>query len=111
LTDYVQRFGGADFAYAVVSAEKAPVTNLTDEKSQQLENFAGFAGGARPLGICPGGELVKDNWCVIIDKTIETTAGDKFTHFMVQKQNALWIVEGIPDSGQEIFNMFGCQKW
>jgi len=111
LDDFAQRFGGNDFSYTVISAQKGSSEEFSAESVDRLSSFSGFGGEQRPMGVCPGGQLVKETWCVIIDKEVETTSGDRFTHFIVQKQNQRWVVEGLPDSAAEVFQLFGCHEW
>ncbi len=106
LDDFIQRFEGAGFSYAIVSAQKSSASDM--ENVDNLDDFSGLGGGSRPAGICPGGQLIKESWCVTIDKAVETPEGSSF-HFIVQKQNQLWFVEGALDS--QVFQQFGCRNW
>jgi hypothetical protein len=106
--DFVRRFGGNDFAYKITSAEKAaPAT---------AKNVSNIEGGIAPIswpaGICPpNGPMVQENWCVIINRAVNTSTGASANHLLVQRQGQLWFVEGVSDADAALFREFGCGKW
>ena len=108
IDDLIQRFEGPGSSYRIVSAQKA----ARQASTANVDNLeAGLGVGSRPAGICPpDAPQVKENWCVVVDKEIETSSGDRFTHLIAQRQGQLWIVDGVADSDQEVFRVFGC-KW
>jgi hypothetical protein len=109
LDDFVQRFAGPSFGYKIVSAEKGAMVRT--DNTDKLE-AAPFGQVQKPAGVCPPDEpQVKENWCVIVDKPIETSEGVKSTHFIAQRQGQLWIVQEVPDSDADVFRQFGCRKW
>jgi hypothetical protein len=111
MDDFAQRFEGQEFGYQVVSAEKATVVEA-DTRVDKLQAYPGFGGGKGTPGICPpGGDILRETWCLIIDKEVETPSGDSYTHFVLQRQGILWQVQGVPSSGSEVFQIFGCRKW
>ena len=109
LNDFVQRFAGPGFSFKIVSAEKGVAAS--PDNTDKLE-AAPFGLVSKPAGVCPPDEpQVKENWCVIVDKPIETSEGIKSTHFIAQRQGQLWIVQQVPDSDADVFRRFGCRKW
>ena len=109
LNDFVQRFAGPGFGFKIVSAEKGVAAS--PDNTDKLE-AAPFGLARRPAGVCPpDAPQVKENWCVIVDKPIETAEGVKSTHFIAQRQGQLWIVQQVPDSDADVFLQFGCRKW
>ena len=106
--DFIQRFQGPGFSYQIVSAQKA-ARQANMDNVDNLE--AGLGVGSWPAGICPpGAPQLTENWCVVVDKEIKTSSGGRFTHLIAQRQGQLWIVDGVADSDQEVFRVFGC-KW
>lgn len=111
LDDFAQRFEGQEFNYKVVSVEKATAIEA-DTRINKLQAYPGFGGGKGTPGICPpSGDILRETWCLTIDKEIEASSGDTYTHFVVQRQGILWQVQGVPHSGSEVFQIFGCRKW
>ena len=109
LDDFVQRFAGPGFSYQIVSAEKGAAVHT--DNTGNLE-AAPFGLVQKPAGVCPpDSPQVKENWCVIVDKSIETADGVKSTHFIAQRQGQLWIMQEVPDSDAVVFQQFGCRKW
>lgn len=109
LDDFVQRFAGQEFSYRIVSAEKGLATS--PDNTGNLE-AAPFGLVRRPAGVCPPDTpQVTENWCVIVDKPVETSDGVKSTHFIAQRQGQLWIIQQVPDPDTDVFRQFGCQKW
>ena len=111
LDDFVRRFEDSGFNYAIVSTHKATASQFDADSVDKIETFSGYGGEQRPAGVCPGGTLVKETWCVVVDKEVETSSGERFTHFVVQKQNQVWFADGVPASGAELFQSFGCRNW
>ncbi len=106
--DYVRRFEGQDFKYSLVSYEKAARTMGGEVGSIEfVPGGVSWPAGIRP----PNGPTVVDNWCVIVDKPVETCTGNKATHFIVQQQGQLWLAEGVSDRNPELFKHFGCGRW
>ena len=110
LDDFIHRFEDPDFSYAMVSTQKVTVQEFNADSVDRIRNFAGYGGERRPAGICPGGDLVKETWCVIVDRQVETPAGDSFTHFILQRQNQLWFVTGVAEADADMFQAFLC-RW
>jgi hypothetical protein len=110
LDDFIRRFEGPGFGYSLVSIQKVTVQQFDATSVDRISNFAGYGGEQRPAGICPGGDLVKETWCVIVDNPVETPAGDSFTHFILQRQNQLWFVTGVTEVDADMFQAFQC-KW
>jgi hypothetical protein len=108
IDDFIQRFQGPGFSYRIVSAQKA-ARQASMDNVDNLEAALGV--GSWPAGICPpSAPQLTENWCVILDKEIATSSRDRFTHLIAQRQGQLWIVDGVPDSDQGVFRVFGC-KW
>ena len=108
LDDFIQRVQGPGFGYEIVSAQKGTGARL--DNTTKLE--AAFWGLARkPAGMClPEAPQAKESWCVIVDRQVETSAEAKSTHFIVERQGQLWMVQQVPDSDAGLFQEFGC-KW
>jgi len=109
LDESVRHFKSPSFDYNIVSAEKGATVNPNN--TDKLE-AAPFGLARRPAGVCPpDSPQAQENWCVIVDRQVETSAGTTSTHFIVQRQGQLWMVEEVPDSDAEVFGQFGCRKW
>lgn len=108
LDDFIQQSHGPGFGYEIVSAQKG--TGARPDNTGKIE--AAFWGLARrPAGMClPDAPQANENWCVIVDRPVETSAEAKSTHFVVQRQGQLWMVQPVPDSDAKLFQQFGC-KW
>lgn len=108
LDDFIRQSQRPGFGYEIVSAQKGTDARL--DNSTKLE--AAFWGLARkPAGVClPDAPQVNENWCVIVDRPVEAPAEVKSTHFVVQRQGQLWMVQQVPDSDAALFQEFGC-KW
>lgn len=108
LDDFIQRSAGPGLGYEIVSTQKG--TGAKPDNTDKIE--AAFWGLARrPAGMClPDAPQANENWCVIVDRPVESSDKIKSTHFVVQRQGQLWMVRQVPDSDARLFQQFGC-KW
>jgi hypothetical protein len=107
LDDFIQRFKGPGFSYKIISAERGTAKHLNDDPQSPPR----VGTKRRDPGVCPDFDpSLEENWCVTIDRKVETPSGDRFTHFILQKQGQLWVIDGVPDSEAEVFQQLGC-KW
>jgi hypothetical protein len=97
LRETVRQQAGAEVAFEIVSAQKAP-------GEADVTIPTGVNPDAAQVGACPpAGE--SETWCVVIAE------GDALARFLVQSQGRYWDAQPLRDADRAVFELHGCDNW